>query len=366
VSPFLWRLDRDPPSYFFGTIHVPYNQVWPTLPKQVSEVFLATDAHYFELDPFDTKSLIQLTSCQHLPADQQLEDVLPPTIMARLRKHLVYVRLQFESWMTDIQRKLSLKPDAFYRMLTMHWQRRRPIWIVILLQTLTRRSISSWGEPTLDLFLAIESHRIGKRVGAIERVEEQCQVLNSIHIKYQIYALDRTLTQHEQARFAAQQQQEQPSTSNQISLPDLIQQYNCGNFSKLNFDQGSAWIASMTTATSDSFMAAEEERIKHELLHQRDKRMANRVVRLLRLNPTKSFFFAFGVAHFLANLSVLSLVQQAGFPLQRYTAIDDHRFAYTLPDGKPDNRTQNVNRTSSVNTTSVELVTFAYDDTQDV
>ena len=30
---FLWRIDTQPPSYFFGTIHVPYTRVWDHVPN---------------------------------------------------------------------------------------------------------------------------------------------------------------------------------------------------------------------------------------------------------------------------------------------------------------------------------------------
>lgn len=283
-----------------------------------------------------------MMKCQYLPANQQLEDILPPSVMNRLRKYLLYVRFKFDSWMTMQQYMIGLHPDSFYRALTMHWMRRRPIWIVILLQSLTKSGVSSWGEPFLDMYLSGLSHQLGKQVGAIEKTDEQCQVLNSIDIQYQIYALNQTLDKHEKMRqeedrlfemklkglsttmsssgepIAAERQE---TNDEEMNLEDMVAQYNCGNFSRLDLDQDSAWIGSLSKAnTSNEFILKEESRIRSELLNKRDKRMASRVIKLLNSHPNRSYFFAFGVAHFLGNHSVLNHLESAGFKLQRYTA----------------------------------------------
>ena len=46
----LWRVNTDPPSYFFGTIHVPYTLVWDGLSENVMRAFLEAENVYFELD----------------------------------------------------------------------------------------------------------------------------------------------------------------------------------------------------------------------------------------------------------------------------------------------------------------------------
>ena len=36
---FLWRIDTQPPSYFFGTIHVPYTRVWNDISHNAKKAF---------------------------------------------------------------------------------------------------------------------------------------------------------------------------------------------------------------------------------------------------------------------------------------------------------------------------------------
>lgn len=67
TTSFLWRIAAEPPSYFFGTIHVPYSRVWDYVPENVKRAFDASDAVFFELDLTDPNTISALTSCQLLP-----------------------------------------------------------------------------------------------------------------------------------------------------------------------------------------------------------------------------------------------------------------------------------------------------------
>ena len=46
----LWRVNTIPPSYLFGTIHVPYTRVWDGISNNSKTAFLSADRVYFELD----------------------------------------------------------------------------------------------------------------------------------------------------------------------------------------------------------------------------------------------------------------------------------------------------------------------------
>ena len=58
-------------------------------------------------------------------------------------------------------------------------------------------------------------------------------------------------------------------------------------------------------------------------LEERNQRLASRVVNLLRTNPGSSLFFAFGAAHFTGDDSVIDLVREAGFEVERVRVSDD-------------------------------------------
>ena len=46
----LWRVNTSPPSYLFGTIHVPYTLVWDQIANNSKTAFLLADRVFFELD----------------------------------------------------------------------------------------------------------------------------------------------------------------------------------------------------------------------------------------------------------------------------------------------------------------------------
>ena len=118
---FLWRIDTQPPSYFFGTIHVPYTRVWDAVSDNAKKAFKVrfplrqhkhnkifvlfqnSDQVYFELDLTNPYTIASLTSCQLLPRSLNLSQVLPPGIYSRLRDHLAWVRQEMQEWITDDQ-----------------------------------------------------------------------------------------------------------------------------------------------------------------------------------------------------------------------------------------------------------------------
>ena len=181
LNSFLWTVRRDPPSYLFGTIHVPYTQVWDFIPNNTKQAFQQTDYVFFELDLTDPYTLSALASCQLLPKGENLANVLPAALYLRLKRHLEYVRDMMPGWMTRDQRDKGLYADYLFNAIAGNWERKRPVWVMLMVNTLTESDIKSRGIPVLDLHLAQEAERLGKLTGAVERVEEQCLPLNDLN-----------------------------------------------------------------------------------------------------------------------------------------------------------------------------------------
>ncbi|KFQ28326.1 Metalloprotease TIKI1, partial [Mesitornis unicolor] len=181
LNSFLWTIKRDPPSYFFGTIHVPYTRVWDFIPENSKKAFQRSHIVYFELDLTDPYTISALTSCQLLPQGENLQDVLPRDIYRRLKRHLEYVKLMMPSWMTPDQRGKGLYADYLFNAIAGNWERKRPVWVMLMVNSLTEVDIKSRGVPVLDLYLAQEAERLRKQTGAVEKVEEQCHPLNGLN-----------------------------------------------------------------------------------------------------------------------------------------------------------------------------------------
>ena len=107
--------------------------------------------------------------------------------------HLDYVRRAMPGWLTRDQLDSGLLAEylfptltgrlveaylnkVFFRklfcfiLLSANWERKLPIWIVLMVNSLTKSDIASRGFPVLDLHLSQLATRKRKVVGAIEEV----------------------------------------------------------------------------------------------------------------------------------------------------------------------------------------------------
>lgn len=181
LNSFLWTIRREPPAYLFGTIHVPYTRVWDFIPDNSKAAFQASARVYFELDLTDPYTVSALASCQLLPHGENLQDVLPQDLYWRLKRHLDYVKLMMPSWMTPAQRGKGLYADYLFNAIAGNWERKRPVWVMLMVNSLTETDVRSRGVPVLDLYLAQQAEKMKKSTGAVERVEEQCHPLNGLN-----------------------------------------------------------------------------------------------------------------------------------------------------------------------------------------
>lgn len=165
----------------FGTIHVPYTRVWDFIPDNSKAAFQASTRVYFELDLTDPYTISALASCQLLPHGENLQDVLPRELYWRLKRHLDYVKLMMPSWMTPAQRGKGLYADYLFNAIAGNWERKRPVWVMLMVNSLTETDVRSRGVPVLDLYLAQQAEKMKKSTGAVERVEEQCHPLNGLN-----------------------------------------------------------------------------------------------------------------------------------------------------------------------------------------
>ncbi|KAM7369158.1 hypothetical protein PAMP_013451 [Pampus punctatissimus] len=332
LNSFLWTIKRDPPSYFYGTIHVPYTRVWDFIPENSKQAFQESNIVYFELDLTDPYTISALTSCQLLPQGENLQDVLPRDIYRRLKRHLEYVKLMMPSWMTPDQRGKGLYADYLFNAIAGNWERKRPVWVMLMVNSLTEADIKTRGVPVLDLYLAQEAERMSKRTGAVEKVEEQCHPLNGLNFSQVIFALNQTLLQQESLRAGSLQV---PYTTE-----DLIRHYNCGDLNSIIFNHDTSQVPNFNNVTlppSEQVTAQEiDSYFRQELIYKRNERMGKRVKALLEEHPDKSFFFAFGAGHFLGNNTVIDVLRRQGYEVEHTPAGQPINSVFSRRPASPD------------------------------
>uniref|UniRef100_A0A8C4X7L0 Metalloprotease TIKI n=1 Tax=Erpetoichthys calabaricus TaxID=27687 RepID=A0A8C4X7L0_ERPCA len=316
LNSFLWTIKRSPPSYLFGTIHVPYTRVWDFIPENSKQAFHLSSNVFFELDLTDPYTISALTSCQLLPQGENLQTLLPRDLYRRLKRHLDYVKHMMPYWMTADQRGKGLYADYLFNAIAGNWERKRPVWVMLMVNSLTEADIRSRGVPVLDLHLAQEAERLRKRTGAVERVEEQCHPLNGLNFSQVLFALNQTLLQHESLRAG--------SLQGAYTTEDLIKHYNCGDLSSVIFNHDTSQLPLFVNSTLRDHEKVTAQQIdsyfRQELIYKRNERMGRRVTALMEKNPGQGFFFAFGAGHFLGNNTVLDVLRQEGYEVEHIPA----------------------------------------------
>ena len=98
----------------------------------------------------------------------------------------------------------------------------------------------------------------------------------------------------------------EPDESEVEEKDELINQYRTGELHNGELDK---------IFFRDEYNA----KLHHELLQKRNIVMAGQAIDLIRKNPDTSYFFAFGVGHFVASSktkSILDIVREEGFQVR--------------------------------------------------
>ena len=72
--------------------------------------------------------------------------------------------------------------DYLFDTIVGNWKRKKPVWVMLMINSLTEADVRSRDIPVLDLYLARQAERMGKKIGAVEKVDEQCQPLNGLNM----------------------------------------------------------------------------------------------------------------------------------------------------------------------------------------
>ncbi|CAG0900753.1 unnamed protein product [Cyprideis torosa] len=157
-----------------------------------------------------------------------------------------------------------------------------------------------------------EAGRMGKSTGAVERVHEQCLPLNRLGLPQVMFALNSTLRYQERLENDGKNVPLDEEESNEFT-EQLIRHYNCRDLDATLFSRDTAQVHLVSETEAERRKAEEiESYFWKELILNRNMRMGDRVVKIVRSNPDRSLFFAFGAGHFLGNYTVLDVIRTQG------------------------------------------------------
>ncbi len=264
----LWRIERDgaPASYLFGTMHVSDERV-TTLAKPVTDAFRASRTVALELI-IDEALEAKIGKAMELPAGESLDKLLT-------KRQLLLLR--------DIAAHYGVSPDVF--MSLKPWA----VWFLFGSSPGERPGPGGPREP-LDLMLQHQAQAAGKKVVALETVDEQLAVFDGLPQADQLALLAATLeTGADAGRYAAVMRNLYLTRN----LKGLLQIFN--------------------VATDKQSLAAMQH-ARTRLLDDRNKRMVERMAKLLAKGDA---FVAVGAAHLPGEAGLLNLLAAAGWKVTR-------------------------------------------------
>ncbi len=274
-SPFLWVIETNPPSFLYGTIHLPDERV-VAIPDSVMEAFKLSDVIYTEI-PFDSSTQMAMMMALVEPSGKSLQE-----------------RLDEETWelFKSVLESRNVNPTAFdgFKVWAANMQ-------VIMLDILPQMMA---GAEVLDMRLITLAVEHNKETGALETVQDQLSVFENFTDQEHAMMLRQTLEE----MIKADKEGESP-------LEKLIQAYLTGDKSVL-------W-----EIANDSFDPENEimVRFMELLMDKRDVQMAKKIDKVLTEDGNRSHFFAAGALHFSSDTAIQQLLREKGYTIVRVESL---------------------------------------------
>ncbi|MGD1991143.1 MAG: TraB/GumN family protein [Chromatiales bacterium] len=268
IKPVLIELDTEPPSWLFGTIHLPDPRV-TRLHPEAAQAFDRADAVFTEV-PMDSKSTMQM-GLKSLRSDgRTLLDVLPDSTWKRLDEQLRRIHP-----MLGAKLLLPMKTWAVYGgMLLFESRMQYP------------------GARPLDWQLYNKAVESGKSVGGLEQIEEQIRIFEHF-----------SESEQQQMLLALLDEMERFERRNENITEFMIQWYLSGDFGR--FEE---LLKTMPMAADENL----REELEQRLVYDRNARFAKRIADKIHENPGKSLFFAVGAGHLGGERSIQAWLEQEG------------------------------------------------------
>jgi uncharacterized protein YbaP (TraB family) len=272
-KPILWKLETQPPSWLFGTIHIPDDRV-NQLPLTARIIFNQSDVVLTEI-PMEFGDTISMQTLMKRTDQKPLQSIISDDLYHRLDKYLLKINLPGGAKAFD-----TLKIWAIYASLPM-------------LETQLKHPLNK----ALDANIYQQAKQQGKEVGGLETIVEQMSYLEKLSTKEQITLLDESLQMLEN------------DTENQ-HLKKMFDWYLQGGQTHIT-----DLMSEIAPENSDKAL---EAKLLDMLLTQRNKIMAERIVEKLKTNPEKQFFIAIGAGHLSDEKNVPYFLEKLGIKSTRF------------------------------------------------
>lgn len=267
TDPFLWKIEGENPSYLYGSIHLPYENIL-TLPDVVYEKIYECDKIYTETK-IDDPAINELYKYYTITTGEALQDLLPDDIESRL---------------IDILKSRDQTIDSYSTF---------QVWVVsVALSTIDVENPNF--NPLLDQYIWNLADSLGKELDGVETVLEQISIFTNLSPDEQINLLENTIIAIEEY-----------DKIGKILTEDIENAYLEGDLEELNnllytdYDENDPLDVKLWT----------------DLVTNRNVNMSNRIADIIKSNPEKQFFFTIGAGHYYGDDGILTLLENKGFTI---------------------------------------------------
>jgi uncharacterized protein YbaP (TraB family) len=275
--PLLWRIEGEPASYLYGTIHVPDARVL-ALPARVERAFDSAQVFCGEV-PLDAATQHKLAQGAQLPPGQTLRELVPGPLYLRADRFL-----RARGWSIQLFEAQKI------------WVLATSLGVLDYLRAMA-------STPPLDLMLYQRAAAAGRQLDALETVEEQLALMDSIDRAGQVSLLEQTLAELESVP---------PQAPGPVEK--LVRAYVAG-------DEAELMRTALEYADPDDPLTRE---FLDAMIDRRNQRMAAEIDRRLRAPagaaPRRAWFFAIGSLHLPGPEGVVALLVKRGHALERLSA----------------------------------------------
>jgi hypothetical protein len=283
--PLLWRIAGDPPSYLYGTVHVPDARV-TALPDAVQRAFDAAQVFCGEV-PLDSAAQQRMARGAQLPAGQSLRQLLPAPLYERAQRLLASKGFPIQAF--DGQK----------------------IWVMATTLGVLDYLRAMPSSPPPDLLLYQRAASAGKQLDALETIDEQLQLMDSIDRAGQISLLEQTLAELESVP---------PGAPGPVEK--LVRAYLRGDEQELM--RTAFEYADPDDPLTRRFLAAMIDERNHKMAQAIDARLRRERARQRPAGggaePARSYFIAIGALHIPGPEGVEALLAKRGYDLERLAA----------------------------------------------
>ncbi len=270
-KPFLWKIKGEQPSYLFGTIHLPDPRI-TTLHSSVDDAFKESNCVYTEI-PLGTKDMLSQVSYLMLDGEATLVDIVPAQLLQRT-----------ENLLKNINPALTVEPFIKFK-----------IWALATSLSLLEQQLSNPGVSPMDAQLYQRASHEGKIVGGLESAHEQMQYFGNLTQDEQLKMLSDTVEFMEQAN--------EEGTS---IAEEFVKYYMQGDIDTF----GQLFVKYIK---EDQF----SKDFMQKILFDRNVLMATRIAKIIKSDPSQSYFFAVGAGHFWGDTGIQHLLRDKGLGVIR-------------------------------------------------